>query len=168
MRAVLLLFCGLLLAAYQGPTALAQHQNWFGDLFGNINRWTEGIQSNVHRMTQQIQHNVNEQVSRANQQVAEALKNVDKLNGTYVSAGDSSVIVTNSGGSSRKVQSGTDVNGNPYYVESENLVVGGILYHTDRVYNYTTKKLEEHRYTLNLSDPNAKPVYSDVTANPLL
>lgn len=54
---------------------------------------------------------------------------------------------------------GTDAEGRPFYIESEDLVVGDTLYHTDRVYNQTTGRLDETRYTLDRKDPKAKPMY---------
>ena len=80
------------------------------------------------------------------------------LSSLRLGPGSSSIIVNGNSGTSRSIQSGTGPDGKPYYVESENVVIGERLFHTDRIYNYTTKNLEERKYSLNLSDPNAKPV----------
>lgn len=70
----------------------------------------------------------------------------------------STILINGAGGVSRTVFSGQTSNGEPYFRDSEDRVVGKILHHTDRIYNPGTRKMEEFRYTLDLTDPEAKPV----------
>ena len=71
-----------------------------------------------------------------------------------------STIVVNGGygGSSRTIFSGQGPDGEPYFRDSEDRIVGDILHHTDRIYNPARRTMDEFRYTLDLKDPNAKPV----------
>jgi hypothetical protein len=62
------------------------------------------------------------------------------------------------GSNTHVVHSGKDENGDPYYVEQHNVVIGDTLYRTERVYNPMSKQLDERHYTLDLTDPDAEPV----------
>lgn len=72
--------------------------------------------------------------------------------------GSTVVINGGSGGSTRVVFSGQGPNGEPYFRDSEDRIVGDVLHHTERVYNPSKKAMDEYRYTLDLKNPNAKPV----------
>lgn len=74
----------------------------------------------------------------------------------YTVGSGSSVIQTNDG--TRIVQSGRTSDGKPYVRESTDKIVGDTLRHVERIYDPTTNSTKVHGYTLDLKDPNAKPV----------
>lgn len=128
--------------------------NWMEGLFDHINKLNQNINENVGRITQDIQDNVQSQLARLD----ELQKQLNRTDFTALSRNGNSIIINGSGGTSRTVYSGHTPDGQPYFRDTEERVVGDTLYHYERFYNPKTKNVEESRYTLNLSDPNAKPV----------
>lgn len=151
MRAVaVLLLCGFLLLNYQGKMSV--NADFVSDILADVSR-----------MNQAIQKSVTAQVARAKGIAEQAVK---KAKAGFWPAGSSKtgssgVILSGTGSNSHFVSSGKDPKGKPYYMETDNVVVGDTLFHTERVYNASTKKIDERRYTVDLLNPNAKPVLSN-------
>ncbi|XP_043282124.1 uncharacterized protein [Venturia canescens] len=134
-------------------------QDFTKNLLANINQLTAGIQNNVQQTVHQIQENVQAhlaQIDRVNKDMAAKLGKDGQYTTTL--GNGSTILINGVGGVSRTIFSGQTSNGEPYFRDSEDRVVGNILHHTDRIYNPTTRSMDEFRYTLDLKDPKAKPV----------
>ncbi|XP_011497413.1 PREDICTED: uncharacterized protein LOC105361829 [Ceratosolen solmsi marchali] len=113
------------------------------------------ILADVASRNKQIQMNVNAEVARAKGMAAAALKKATKGVSPM-----KSLKYSGSGSSAHYVNSGKDENGDPFYIDQEDVVIGNTLYRTERVYNSTTKQMDENKYTIDLTDPDGKLVPS--------
>lgn len=71
--------------------------------------------------------------------------------------GGNNMIVMNNGGTTI-VQSGRTSDGKLFVRESTDKIVGDTLRHVERIYDPAMNTSKVHGYTLDLKDPNAKPV----------
>ncbi|KAK9308865.1 hypothetical protein QLX08_001280 [Tetragonisca angustula] len=131
--------------------------DWLRGLNENIEALNRNIQQNVQQLNQRIHETVQENlahVHRMTENLNEELANAPAS--VYTVGGGSSVIQSNDG--TRIVQSGRTSDGKPYVRESTDRIVGDTLRHVERIYDPTTNSTKVHGYTLDLKDPNAKPV----------
>ncbi|XP_015109848.1 uncharacterized protein LOC107036415 [Diachasma alloeum] len=133
------------------------HADWTSDLLSNIHRMTENIHNNVHQIQERVQANVRDHLARIdhlnhdiNQRVAEINKEVENAGPT--------LRINSNGGSSRSIISGHLPNGEPYFRDVEERTIGDTLHRFENVYNPKTQQMERYHTTLDLKDPNAKPV----------
>lgn len=66
-------------------------------------------------------------------------------------------IIVNGNGHTHTVHSGTDAKGKPYYIEIDEEIKDGVLRHTERTYNETTKKYQTHVIERRISDAGDEP-----------
>ncbi|XP_015592206.1 uncharacterized protein LOC107266341 [Cephus cinctus] len=130
--------------------------DWTGGLFHDINGFGTKINDDISNLNQQIQQDVQKQINDVNKEILDEIAKAQK-DGTMTSSGQS-VSVSNINGRQRTFISGHTKSGQLYYRETEEQVINNILHHTDRVYDKNKKIIRETSYTLDLSNPNAKPV----------
>lgn len=138
-------------------------------VFEGITRMRESLQQNINQLNRQIHDNVRgyfSNVERFHEDLRKKIgANMPSISDT--NNGNAIVISSNGGatiGASRMVYSGYTPNGEPYYRDSERKVKDGILHHFERVYDSKEDRIKEYRYTLDLKDPDAKPVEVPATA----
>ncbi|KAG7200787.1 hypothetical protein KM043_003161 [Ampulex compressa] len=156
MIKLLLLLSTLLLCSWCAGQGILG-ANWLQGLHENIDRMNRNINENVRHLNRQIQENVQKQLK----QVDELRKNINatgQQRSTLVVGNNGGVYVNGAGGSTRWIYSGQGEDSRPYYRDVEERIVGSVLHRTERVRNPETKGVHEYRYTLDLSDPKAKPV----------
>lgn len=71
--------------------------------------------------------------------------------------GGNNVIISNNDGM-KIVHSGRTSDGKPYVRESTDKIVGDILRHVERIYDPTMNTSKVLGYTLDLKDPDARPI----------
>lgn len=130
--------------------------DWLGGLTANIDALNRNIQQNVQELNQRIQDTVQSNLA----QVQRATENLNEevASGRIQSVvGGNNMIVTNNGGTTI-VQSGRTSDGKLFVRESTDKIVGDTLRHVERIYDPAMNTSKVHGYTLDLKDPNAKPV----------
>ncbi|KOX79710.1 hypothetical protein WN51_11320 [Melipona quadrifasciata] len=135
----------------------ASGTDWLRGLNENIDALNRNINQNVHQLNRRIHETVQQnlaQVHRMTQNLHEDSSSSSSSIGG--GGGSSSVIQSNDG--TRIVQSGRTSDGKPYVRESTDRIVGDTLRHVERIYDPTTNSTKVHGYTLDLKDPNARPV----------
>ncbi|XP_012252746.2 uncharacterized protein LOC105684164 [Athalia rosae] len=134
----------------------------------SIDNMNANIQEGVANLNRNIEQDLQTEEERINQITDEIRRNVivvgqNGANSINVRSGrgypGQSISIDSIPGGTRTIYSGTTGNGRLYYRESEDVVIGNTLYHTARVYNHTSQAMDEYRYTLDLADPSARPVY---------
>ncbi|OXU20211.1 hypothetical protein TSAR_003581 [Trichomalopsis sarcophagae] len=161
-----ILLAAFLLASYQGQMAGAD--DWLSNLLSGVNAQVEQINRNVNQQVSRINQDVQAQVARVNEDVQaqvaraqEAAKNAKP--GEYSVNQGNTVIINGNRGYYRTVNSGVDSEGRPYSIEIEDRVKDGVLRHTERIYNATTKRYQTFVSERKLSDPQAEPIFNNFT-----
>ncbi|XP_066595725.1 uncharacterized protein [Prorops nasuta] len=134
-------------------------ENWLGGLFQNIQKMTKEIQEDVDKLTRGIGENVKQQVAEANKLAKNAVEAAGNGTANSISIGDGSSVIMRNSGLQTVITSGVTEDGKPFYRATQEKVQGHILDHYEKVYEPNGKTLNEYRYTLDLKDPTAKPVF---------
>ncbi|XP_076240881.1 uncharacterized protein LOC143183255 isoform X2 [Calliopsis andreniformis] len=129
--------------------------NWLGGLTESIGELNKNIQQNVQQLNQRVQQTVQENLSQVHQLTGNL--NEEMASGRMSVSGGNNVVLTNQDGTTI-VQSGRTSDGKEYVRQSTDKIVGDTLRHVDRIYDPATNTSRVHGYTLDLKDPNAKPV----------
>ncbi|XP_017796661.1 PREDICTED: uncharacterized protein LOC108577941 [Habropoda laboriosa] len=132
--------------------------DWLDGLSANIDALNRNIQQNVQQLNERIQETVQgnlEQVREMTKNLKEELATARPA--TVQAVGSNNVILSSNDGT-KIVQSGRTSDGKPYVRETTDKIVGDTLRHVERIYDPTTNSSKVHGYTLDLKDPNAKPV----------
>ncbi|XP_012146925.1 uncharacterized protein LOC100879309 [Megachile rotundata] len=126
--------------------------DWVSGLSRNIEALNRNIQENVRQVNLGVQEAVRGSLEQARQATNEKL-----ISGDVQIIGGNNAIVSNQDGV-KFVRSGHTSDGKPYTRESSEQIVGDVLRHVLKVYYPATNTTAVHGYTLDLKDPNAKPV----------
>lgn len=129
---------------------------WLSGLSESIDALNRNIQQSVQQLNQQVQQTVQANLAQVHR-MTDDLKERIATEGAAVQTSGSNILVSGNDGT-KIVQSGRTSDGKPYVRESVDKIVGDTLRHTERIYDPTTKTTKVHGYTLDLKDPNAKPV----------
>ncbi|KZC11081.1 PREDICTED: uncharacterized protein LOC107189225 isoform X2 [Dufourea novaeangliae] len=137
-----------------------QGADWLGDLTKSISELNRNIQENVQQLNREVQERVQSNVEHAHRLTS----NLDKklVPGTAQTTGNN--VVVSDGHGTRIVQSGRTSNGRTFVRESSDDIVDDTLRHVDKIYDPEANTTRVYGYTLNLKDPNAKPVLIDSPA----
>ncbi|XP_017889416.1 uncharacterized protein LOC108630576 [Ceratina calcarata] len=129
---------------------------WLSGLSESIGALNRNIQQSVQQLNQQVQQTVQANLAQVHQMTNDLNERI-ATEGNVVQTKGSNIFVSGNG-ETKIVQSGRTSDGKPYVRESIDKIVGDTLRHTERIYDPTTKETKVHAYTLDLKDPNAKPV----------
>ncbi|XP_076759194.1 uncharacterized protein LOC143428307 [Xylocopa sonorina] len=130
-------------------------QDWLAGLNENIDALNKNIQQNVQHLNRQIHQTVQTNLAQVHR-LTDNLHDRITSNVVQMGGGNNVILTTNDG--TKIVQSGRTSDGKPYIRESTDKIVGDTLRHLERIYDPTTNSSKVHGYTLDLKDPNAKPV----------
>ncbi|XP_012288786.1 uncharacterized protein LOC105704282 isoform X2 [Orussus abietinus] len=147
-----------LLAVCQGQVMFSN--DWMRGLFSSIERLNQDLQGNIQRMNEQIQANLRTQLARVDQLTQDAVRTAENGSSnqyTVVNPGGQSIVVNSGQSAVRTVISGHTKDGQPYFRDSEDKIIGDTLHHTDKSYNAAGDLVNEHKYTLDLKKPDARP-----------
>ncbi|XP_012237239.1 uncharacterized protein LOC132911744 isoform X1 [Bombus pascuorum] len=161
MRGRISVFCAAMVATVmlcsRSSGQVYAGTDWLRGLHENIGALNRNIQHNVMQLNQRIQETVqanSAQIHRVteklNEELAHGPASVHKIGGN-------NVIISNNDGM-KIVHSGRTSDGKPYVRESTDKIVGDILRHVERIYDPTMNTSKVLGYTLDLKDPDAKPI----------
>ncbi|XP_035740787.1 uncharacterized protein LOC118449821 isoform X1 [Vespa mandarinia] len=151
-------------------TSEGQTDDWLGGFKMDLSEFQRGIQQGVQNLQYNIQQNVEKSLADVRKLTANIEENVQEAikkgelksyatDGSTIITSGPGTIITNGGlGTSRIITSGHLPNGQPYSYDIEDKVIGRTFYHTEKYYNQTKGGIDVTGYTLDLDDPNAKPV----------
>ncbi|CAL7938336.1 unnamed protein product [Xylocopa violacea] len=131
--------------------------DWLAGLNENIDALNKNIQQNVQHLNRQIHQTVQANLAQVHQLTDNLREKIATNVDVAQMIGGNNVILSTSDGT-KIVQSGRTSDGKPYVRESTDKIVGDTLRHLERIYDPTTNSSKVHGYTLDLKDPNAKPV----------
>ncbi|XP_029052785.1 uncharacterized protein LOC114880677 [Osmia bicornis bicornis] len=130
--------------------------NWLQGLSQSIEALNRNIQQNVQQVNQRVQETVRSNLEQVDQ-LRENLNEGSGPGNVQIIGGNNNLFVSGQDGT-KIVYSGRTSDGKPFVRETTDKVVGDTLRHVDKIYDPATKVSRVHGYTLDLKDPNAKPV----------
>ncbi|XP_076677540.1 uncharacterized protein LOC143373832 isoform X2 [Andrena cerasifolii] len=129
--------------------------DWLSGLTESIGTLNRNIQHNVQQLNQQIQHTVQSNLAQVHRMTENLPKDIGT--GNVQLSGVGNLVLQDNDGTTI-VQSGRTSDGKTFVRKTTDRIVGDTLRHLERIYDPATNTSKMHGYTLNLKDPNAKPV----------